>query len=148
MKLLPLYKWIAGSTADFTSQFKNNETLFNQARSYWNKMEASSIILVCMFFILGVGMACYYYGPYNNHPGRHYKPNHWLGFLGGTFLLTFVLTMLFLQIAVSSNLDGVILLHLKMAFANALYSSALYLLVSWIWCQCNIPTNACRFFKF
>lgn len=147
MKLLSFYKWIAGSMADFTSQFKNNETLFNQARAYWNKLEGSSIIILIIFLVLGVAMTILYYQPYNNRPGRHYKPIHWLYFLGVTFVLTFIFTWLYLHFAISSNLNGVTVLHLKLALGNALYASVLYFVVSWIWCQFNLPTNACRIFK-
>ena len=147
MKMLSFYKWIAGSMVDFTSQFKNNETLFNQARAYWSKLEASSVIILIIFFVLGIAMAISYYQPYNNRPGRHYKPTHWLYFLGGTFVLTFVLTWCYLHFAVPSSLSGVTMLHLKLALGNALYASGLYFDCSWIWCQFNLPTNACRIFK-
>ena len=148
MKLLSFYKWIAGSMADFTSQFKDNEVLFNQARAYWSKLEASSVIVLVIFLVLGIAMAISYYQPYNNSPGRHYKPIHWLYFLCGTFVLTFLLTWCYVHFAVTSSLNGVSMLHLKLALGNALYAAGLYFFCSWIWCQFNLPTNACRIFKF
>ena len=148
MKLLSLYKWAVGSMADFTSQFQDNEVLFNQARAYWNKLEASSIIVLIIFLVLGISMSISYYLPYNNHPGRHYKPIYWLYFWGGTFVLAFLLTWCYVHYAVSSNLSGVPMLQLKLALGNALYASGLDFLCSWIWCQFNLPTNACRIFKF
>jgi len=148
MKLLSFYKWIAGSMADFTSQFKDNEVLFNQARAYWSKLEASSVIVLVIFLVLGIAMAISYYQPYNNSPGRHYKPIHWLYFLCGTFVLTFLLTWCYVHFAVPSSLNGVSMLHLKLALGNALYAAGLYFFCSWIWCQFNLPTNACRIFKF
>ena len=74
MKILSLYKWIAGSMADFTSQFKNNEALYNQARAYWNKLESSSAIILIIMLVLGIALAYTYYVPYNKQPGRHYTP--------------------------------------------------------------------------
>ena len=148
MKFLSFYEWIAGSKADFTSQFKNNEANFNQAKDYWSKLEESSVIVLVIFLVLGIAMAISYYVPYNNCPGRHYKPTHWLYFLGITFVLTFLLTLCYLHFAVSSNLNGVFILHTKLAFGNALYAAGLYFFCSWIWCQFNLPTNACRIFKF
>lgn len=147
MKVLSFYKLIVGSMADFTSQFKNNEVLYRQAIAYWNKLDASSFIVLVIFLVLGTALAISYYLPYNNRPGRHYKPIHWLYFLGITFVLTFLLTWFFVHFAVPSSLKGVFMLHLKLAFANALYASGLYLIWSWLWCQCNLPTNACRIFK-
>lgn len=147
MQVLSLYKWIAGSAANFTSQFKNNENLFNQARAYWSKLEASSVIVLATFIVLGIAMAITYYQPYNNAPGRHYKPAHWLKFFGGTFVVTLLLTWGYLHFAAPSSINGVSVLHLKIALGNALYASGLYFICSWIWCQFNLPTNACRIFK-
>lgn len=148
MKFLSLYKWIAGSMTDFTSQFKNNEVLYNQARAYWNKLESSSAIILLIFIVLGIAITICYYQPYNNRPGRHYTPKHWLYFLFGTFILCFIVTLGFEYFAAPPKLTGTTILQLKIAIGNAIYASLLYAFSSWIWCQFNIPTNACRFLKF
>lgn len=148
MKILSFYKWIAGSMVDFISQFENNETLYNQARSYWSKLESSSAIILLIFIVLGIFLTIYYYQPYNNSSGRHYKPFHWLCFLVGTFLLTFFVTWAFEYFAAPPKLDGSTMLQIKIAIGNAIYASLLYVFCSWVWCQFNIPTNACRFLKF
>lgn len=147
MKLLSLYKWIAGSMTDFVNQFKNNEALYNQARAYWNKLESSSSIILIIFLVLGVSMAVCYYQPYNNCPGRHYTPKHWLIFLAITFVLTFFVTWGFEYFAVPPKLDGSTMLQLKIALGNAIYASILYFIVSVVWCMA-LPTNAYRLFKF
>jgi len=147
MKMLSFYKWIAGSMQDFTSQFRNNESLFSQARTYWSQLEASSVILIIIFFVLGIALAIYYYQPFNNRPGRHYKPIYWWLFLGLTFLLTGLVTWLYLHFSAPSNLSGVGILHFKLAIGNAVYATLLYLVCSWLWCQFNFPTNAYRFLK-
>ena len=147
MKALELYRWIAGSMADFTSQFKNNESLFRQAREYWSKLEATSVIILMIFIIVGITMTTLYYGPYNNLPGRHFRPIHWLYFLGATFLVTLLLTWCCVGCLEPSSLHGVDVLHFKLAIGNAIYASILYLIFSWVWCQLNLPTNACRIFK-
>ena len=148
MKMLSFYKWIAGSMTDFTSQFKNNEALYNQARAYWSKLESSSAIILLIFIVLGIAMAICYYQPYNNRPGRHYKPTHWLYFLLGTFVLSFLVTWGFEYFAVPPKLNGTTILQIKIAMGNAIYASLLYTFCSWVWCQFNLPTNACRFLKF
>ena len=147
MKILSFYKWIAGSMTDFINQFKNNEVLYNQARAYWNKLESSSSIILLIFIVLGIAMAVCYYLPYNNRPGRHYTPMHWLIFLAITFVLTFFVTWGFAYIAAKPVLDTTTMLHLKIALGNAIYASLLYFLVSVVWCFA-LPTNAYRLFKF
>ena len=147
MKILSLYKWISGSMTDYTSQFKNNEALYNQARAFWNKLESSSAIILITMIVLGVGLAAYYYQPYNNKPGRHYTPKHWVYFLIGTFVLTFLVTLGFEYFAVPPKINGATLLEIKIALGNAIYASFLYFLVSVFWCN-FAPTNAYRLFKF
>lgn len=147
MKILPFYKWIAGSMTDFTNQFKNNETLYNQAKAYWSKLESSSVIILFIFIVLGVAMTICYYQPYNNRPGRHYTPKHWLLFLAGTFTFSFLVTWGFEYFAVPPRLTGTTILQMKIALGNAIYASFLYFFVSVIWCFA-LPTNAYRLFKF
>lgn len=149
MKILPFYKWIAGSESDFTKQFQNNEALYNQARAYWSKLESSSLIILLIFIVLGFVMAYIYYQPYNNKPGRHYTPKHWLYFLLGTFGLTFLLTLGFEYIAVAPKLTGATILQMKIALCNAICASGLYFIISLVWCNIDaLKTNACRIFKF
>ena len=146
MKLLKLYDWIAGSMTDFSSQFKNNVALYNQARAFWNKLEGSSSIIVLIFVVLGIALAAFYYKPYNNLPGRHYTPKHWFLFLAVTFVITFLLTLGFEYFAVEPHLIGSMLLEVKIALGNAIYASILYFVVSFLWCN-FFPTNAYRWFK-
>ena len=146
MKFLSFYKWIAGSMTDFVNQFKNNEALYNQARAYWSKLESSSSIIFIIFLVLGILMAVIYYQPYNNRPGRHYTPIHWIVFLAITFILTFFVTWGFEYIAVPPKLDGAAMLQVKIAICNALYASGLYVVVSLFWCL-FLPTNAYRLIK-
>lgn len=146
MKLLPFYRWIAGSMTDFVNHFRNNESLYNQARAYWNKLESASIIIFAIFLVLGIFMAIYYYQPYNNRPGRHYTPKHWFIFLGITFVLTFLVTWGFEYFALPPVLDSTTVLQIKIALGNAIYASLLYFIFSVIWCNA-LPTNAYRLFK-
>ena len=132
---------------DFVNQFRNNDVLYNQARAYWNKLEGSSSIILIIFLVLGISLAVCYYQPYNNRPGRHYTPKHWLIFLAITFVLTFFVTWGFEYFAVPPKLDGTTMLQLKIAMGNAIYASFLYFIVSVVWCLA-LPTNAYRLFKF
>ena len=147
MKLLDLYKWIAGSMSDFTKPFQENEALFNQAKTFWRHLEGSTMIAIIIFIVLGIMLAALYYKPYNEQAGRHYKPSHWAIFLVITFVLTLLSTWGFEYLAVKPVLKGAAMLELKVAFGNAIYATILYFIASVVWCNA-LPTNACRIFKF
>ena len=146
MKLLQLYKWIAGGMTDFTRQFQDNENLFKQAQSFWNKLESVSIWILLIFIVLSILLVVIYYQPYNNTAGRHYKPTHWAVFLLLTFIGTFGVTWLFEYIAVAPKLPGALLLEMKIALCNAIYASVLYFVLSLLWCL-FLQTNAYRLIK-
>lgn len=148
MKLLKLYQWLAGNMNDFCRPFQNNEALYKQAQSFWNQLEASSIWFVLIFVGLGIIIAYTYYQPFNDKPGRHYKPKYWFIFLVLSFLLTLLTTLGFEYFAHAPKLKGSFLLELKIAIANSIYATLLYFVVSWIWCQFKLPTNAYRLIKF
>ena len=147
MKLLKLYQWIAGKMTDFISQFQNNDSLYQQARTFWGKLEGISTILLIIALMIGVLFAIIYYKPYNNKQGRHYTPKHWIIFLVITFVMAFLLTLGFEYIAVTPHLKGALLLEIKIALGNGIYASALYFIVSVLWCNA-LQTNAYRLFKF
>lgn len=147
MKLLPLYKWIAGSENDFTRQFQSNEQLFNQARSFWNKLDESMWIVVMCVLVLGIGIASYYYTLYNNTPGRHYKPLKWFYFLILTFVITLITSYGIQYMFCTPKLNGASTLELMIAIGNSLYACILYFMTSVVWCNI-LPTNAYRLFKF
>lgn len=149
MKLFNIfYKWATGSLSDFTKQFGDNETLYKQAMSFWNSMEGVALFFFITMAIIAIGMAIYYYTAYNNQPGRHYKPKHWI-IMGATVcLVTLAVTLGLEYVLTKPKVNGWFVVGLKAAFANMLYALGLYFIVSWIWCQFNLPTNACRIFKF
>ena len=146
MKSLDLYKWLAGSQSDFLKPFRENEELLNLAKKFWNDFESSGIIIIITFVVLGILLAAIYYGSYNDKPGRHYTPLHWIGFLFGTFVLTFLFTWLIEYIMITPKLNGAVMLQMKIALCNAIYAVGLYLLTSIVWCYA-LPTNAYRLFK-
>ena len=144
MKPLDLYEWIAGSMSNFTKPFQENEALFNQAKSFWRHLDGSMMVVIAIFVVLGIALAVTYYKPYNEKPGRRYRPTHWLIFLAITFVLTFAVTWGFEYIAAKPVLKGATKLEMKVALGNA---SALYFVTSVVWCNA-LPTNAYRLFKF
>lgn len=148
MKLLFFYQWLAGKMSDFTRPFQENEALYNQARSFWNKLEGISIILVISFIVLGTAWAAIYYKPFNDKPGRHYKPKWWWIFMLITFVVTLVVTFLVEYFAVSPKLSGAAMLEFKIALANSIYAVGMYILASLVWCNFGLPTNAYKLLSF
>lgn len=147
MKLLKMYEWIAGSMTDFIRPFKDNETLYAQAKSFWKTLESNSFLLLLTFVVLGIAFAAYYYSAYNNKPGRHYKPAKWFLFLATAAITTFLVTLGAEYAIAQPKLLGAMMLETRIALGNASYAAALYFIVSVIWCNA-LPTNACRIFKF
>ena len=147
MKPLDLYEWIAGSMSNFTRPFQENEALFNQAKSFWRHLDGFMMVVIAIFVVLGIALAAAYYKPYNEKPGRHYRPTHWLIFLAITFVLTFAVTWGFEYIAVKPVLKGAAMLEMKVALGHAIYASVLCFLTCVVWCNA-LPTNAYRLFKF
>ncbi len=147
MKLLDLYEWIAGTQSSFTNSFQQNEALYAQAKSFWRQLESSTMITIVIFLVLGIFLAAIYYKPYNEKPGRHYRPTHWLGFLIATFVITLLVTWGFEWLAVTPTLKGAGMLEFKVALGNAIYATILFVLTSVVWCYA-LPTNAYRLFKF
>ena len=133
--------------SSFTKPFQENEALFNQAKAFWRHLEGSTMITISIFVVLGIALAAIYYMPYNDKPGRHYRPTHWLVFMVVTFVLTLLVTWGFEYIAVKPVLKGAFMLEFKVALGNAIYATGLYFLTSLVWCNA-LPTNAYRLFKF
>ena len=148
MKLLEaFYGWIAGSKSDFTRPFRDSDTMLAQANKFWGTLESYSIFILLIFVFIGIILASIYFGPYNNKPGRHYRPRYWLMFMLVTLIVAFAATIGFECIACPPKLDGALVLELKIALGNSIYAVGMYLLTSFIWCN-TLPTNACRILKF
>ena len=144
MNLLSIY---LGSMNDFTRQFQNNEVLYNQARAYWNKLDDLTIVFIPILLVAGIGMAYWYYKPFNNKPGRHYRPKYWWYFGGGAALLSVVLTSMFGYALAYPKLNGASGLLVQIVCINALYAAFVYIVISLIWCN-YMPTNAYRYLCF
>lgn len=137
---------IAGTQNDFTRQFNGNEQLYNQAKAFWNGLDASMWIVVIAMIVIGIGLAAYYYTAYNNKPGRHYKPTHWIVFLGVTFIATLLVSLGIQYVLCPPKLNGAQTLELNIALGNSLYACIVYFVTSVVWCNA-FPTNAYRIFK-
>ena len=148
MKIVDIYGWGLPKQADFLNHFKNNETLYNQARALWSKLDTCTVWFIVAFVVLALVFAIIYYGPYNNKPGRHYQVKHWFIWMLITAAVTFVVTLVMGLITVKSPLAARIGLILRISGVNVLYSVGVYLIAAIL--VCNAPflkTNAYRFLK-
>lgn len=148
MKCLALYKWLAGSKNDFLKPFQHDETLQRQAKHFIDNLDKMSWSLVLLFVAIALIAAVSYYIPYNNQPGRHYKPSHWLVFLLVAIVLAGVATFGAEYLISTPKLDGAMQFEVMVAVANAVYAGVAYFVASVVWCNCSLPTNAYRMFKF
>ncbi len=134
------------SKNDFISQFKENESLYKQAKTFWNHLEGLSPWCYAIAILLGIALAWGYYKPFNEIPGRHYLPKYWCRFLIVAGLLAAIFTFVLEFVVANPKPDGALGIEAQVALINAVYTVVLYLLVSILWCVSN-KTNAYPFYK-
>ncbi len=134
------------SKNDFISQFKENDSLYKQAKTFWKHLEGLSLGYYAIAILLGIALACWYYKPFNESPGRHYLPKYWCRFLILAVFFAAIFTFVLEFVVAKPQLDGALGIEIKVALINAVYTVVLYLLVSILWCVSN-KTNAYPFYK-
>ena len=149
MGMLNLYDWILpDSQAELLSKYKDNEPLYNMARSFWNSLDSASMFFFIIAFVVAVIVAYIYYYPYNRKAGRRYKVSKWAWGLAITAIITFVATIISGYILVSSTLKERFDFIIWISFINGVYAIVSYLVVSFFICKYIYklyPTNAYRF---
>lgn len=147
MGLLDLYKWGLPSQAEHLNRYRENEPLYNMARSFWNSLDSASIYFMIAFLAIGLALVCFYYYGYNRFPGRKYRIQHWALWLGITAALTIIVTLVLGSAIVSTNLQEKFGFLLRISLINGVYAILVYLLSSVVICNIPVPTNAYRFLK-
>lgn len=147
MGMLSFYNWGLPNKAEHLARYRENDQLYNMARSLWNSLDSASIYFFAAALTLAVLLVCYYYYGYNKLPGRKYKILHWGIWLLVTVVTTIGLTMLLGKVLVSSSLNEQLGFILRISLINGLYASAIYFIASFIICNLPVPTNAYRFLK-
>ena len=148
MKIVDIYGWGLPTQADFLNHFKNNNTLYNQARVLWSKLDACTVWFIITFIVIALLFAIIYYGPYNNKPGRHYKVKHWFLWMIISAAVTFIVTLVIGLILVKSPLAARIGMILRISGINILYSIGVFFIVALLVCNVSfLKTNAYRFLK-
>ena len=118
------------------------------ALSAWSDLSAVAPIFIIIMVAGGLGLAAYYYTAYNNQPGRHYTPKHWAIFYAINIIGVLILTWLVAWLAQKDyGINGLGDIRGRLVACNTLYAIGLYLIVSLIWCNTSLKTNAYRLLK-
>ena len=131
------------SKVKFIEQFATNDETRNQAMQFWKHLDSACPILLTVALIIGCVGAWYYYKPFNNQPGRHYKLCYWFYFLIGACVVSLMASYGLELLLAPTRLRGVTQTYLTMALAYAVVTFMAFLIVSV--CFCKIPslkTNA------
>ena len=147
MGMLNLYDWGLPNQAEHLVRYKDNEPLYNMARSLWNSLDYASTCFLATAVAVAFALVCFYYYGYNKLPGRKYRRRYWVIWLVITAIATIVLTMILGNAMVSSTLNGQAGFILRISLINGLYASVIYFILSFIICNLPAPTNAYRFLK-
>lgn len=146
MKILDLYKPAISSERAFVNSYEGNDNLQKLSRILWNNLNGIAPLFLIIAILVGVGICALYYGPYNNRPGRHYKPQKWCLFMFLCFVVTLLLTFFAESFFVKTALEGAKMIMFWISLQNAFYSVVIvYLFVSFIWCKFG-HTKAYRIF--
>lgn len=147
MSLLKLYEYFIGSKVSFLKPYQGDgqEALYQQASMFWDKLDSMAIVYIFVFLFMGISMACSYYGPFNNRPGRHYLPKYWWCFFIGCAVFCFGVTLGIAMGLVGTKFNGTFLIEFKLALLNAAYSLVVYWITSVFWCKSD-KTNAYKLF--
>jgi len=147
MKLKYLYGWWVGKKAAFVNSFGENEQLRAQAETFWRHLESGTLFYILAFIIVAVLLAYLYFKPFNDMPGRHFRPRYWVIFGVISMVASFVLTLGIAYFTAAPKLQGTWPIELKLSLANCVYTGLLYFTVVSI-CFWNFSkTNAYKFIK-
>ena len=147
MKLKYLYGWIVGKKTAFVNSF-DNDPLQNQADVFWRHLESGTWFYLLAFIIVAIIFAYFYFKPFNNQPGRHFRPRYWVIFGVVSIIVSFLLTLLIAYLAAAPKLQGSFILELKISFANMIYTAVTYFVMSILfWNNVFGKTNAYKLIK-
>lgn len=102
------------------------------AIEFWNGIDANDHWMLIAMIVI-TALFCYlYFIPYNNRPGRHYKPSHWFGFyvfaVIATLLSTFGMCCLFVNYSYDEGFVWTV------SLINSALVILFYFLISiWFW---------------
>lgn len=146
-KLFNLYEWVLPNQVQYLARYKDNESLYKKTRDLWTDLNSASMYFLIIAIVVAILAAWYYYYRYNKRPGRKYRVSHWAGWIGITAGVTIILTMVVGYVMVSLTLKEQVGFILMISLINGLYASAMYFILSFVFCNLPFSTNAYRFLK-
>jgi len=148
MDLSTFYGFLGVSSTQLADANQANG-MKDHALQAWTHLSQCTIGFLGIMLVCSIGMAIYYYTEYNKQPGRHYTPKQWgYGGIASLVIVFFFTFVIALAVQKPGNIEGLLMLELKLAFGNTLHALVGYLVVSFIWCNVpRLPTNAYRFLK-
>ena len=140
MKLISIYKPFVGKEPKFVDSFPQDTQ--DLAVHFWASLNSSCLFFVLFLVVISVCLCIYYFTAYNEQPGRHYRRTHWVGFYIGTVVFMFLGTAVLGYILTNPTVKGFESLIWDIALGNAVYSIAIFGVLSFIWWLFALPTNA------
>ena len=148
MKLFDIYRWALPSRSSLQQGMGDQMT--QQLNTFYKSVQNDSLFFLFTAVAFALIFFIIYYWPYNNRPGRHYRWQKWLIFLGISFACTFAVTLI---IGASIHAPRPIIwvkVMFMLSLINSLYSALLYSVFSFILSQFPArwtKTNANLFMK-
>lgn len=130
INILTVLTWFTSKKA-YLANYADNESAKKAATRLWNSIDGGDWIPFVIMIVLTVLYCWGYFFPYNNIPGRHYRPVHWFGFGLCNFVSVFLITFIVCYMLVP-NPGFDIWLLVKVAFVNTLIALILYYIISTI----------------
>lgn len=136
---------ILESKGEFLKRFSEN--LRNQAEALWRDFSGLELLFVAVAVLLGIILAWFYYKPFNEQPGRHYKRKYWAMFLLISFVACFAITLLMECTLIKTHLrSGYWSMYMLSSLNNAVYCALIFFIASCFFCNVG-KTNAYPMFK-
>lgn len=145
-----LYGWAVPGLSSVLAPYKENVQMTNLVKTFYLKLQSFSLWFFLIAAVLSVLMFCIYYWPYNNKPGRHYRWQKWLIFLGISTGSVFLLTLCVGAIVKCPIYSLWWKTVATIACVNALYSLLIYVAFSFVLSQIpptSTKTNAYLWMK-
>lgn len=147
MKLHYLYGWLVGKKAAFVNSFPQDSPLRQQADAFWRQLDGSTWYFILAFVLVALLCAWIYYKPFNERPGRHFRPRYWVVFWIFTAVLSFIVTLFIAWLMANpKNISGGWKIEIGISIVNTLYAAFMYVLFSVLFCNIG-STNAYKIFR-
>lgn len=114
----------------YLANYASDDSAKKAAAKLWSSIDQCDVYLVAEMVVITLLVCWFYFFPYNQKPGRHYKPKYWRIFGLVSVVLAFMISY-FTSYAMSKNPGFDHAFLVKVSGINSLYSVALYWCASW-----------------